>query len=248
MNTSEDRLPTVVTFTCFRYSGLANKLWALSQMRRSSKAMQGWAGLQFFKLLGTGQGFHYRPNLSAYGIIAVWESREAAQHFFQQSPVFRRFVNHSREHWTVYLKTYQSHGYWSGQQPFMPSVATPTDNMPVAVLTRATIQLSRVKPFWRQAIRINRQFHHHEGCLLALGVGEWPFFQQATFSIWKDQQSMYRFAYQSKFHQKAIQMARKHRWFKEDLFARFVPVATEGSWYGANPLPLCPDAKAVVNL
>lgn len=193
-------------------------------------------GLSFFRMLGTGRRFHYFPDFSVYCLLAVWDDTATAQHFFTNNDRFRTFTDRSQEHWTLYLKSYQAHGYWSGEQPFDATVSAPDAHQPVAVLTRATINLARLRPFWRQALRINQQFAQHSDCWLSLGVGEWPVVQQATFSLWKNAESMKQFAYGSDLHRQAVRHTRQHGWFTEDLFARFVPVGSEGSWGGRDPL------------
>ena len=208
----------------------------MSQMQLAISPLQNVPGLQFFKMLGTGQHFHYFPNFSVYGLIGVWKDLGQAQHFFQEHPVFRPFAERSQEHFTLYLKNYQAHGRWSGQQPFSATVAPPDDDLPVMVLTRATLNLTRLRSFWTQALRINRQFAEHTDCWFSLGIGEWPVVQQATISLWKNAASMKRFAYDSDLHRQAVRRTRQHHWFTEDLFARFVPVGSEGSWEGKNPL------------
>ncbi|MBR9998507.1 MAG: hypothetical protein KFF73_06020 [Cyclobacteriaceae bacterium] len=62
-----------------------------------------------------------------------------------------------------------------------------------------------------------------------------PFREQATFSIWENVDEMKKFAYQS-FHAMAIKVPRKRIGFKGDMYTRFKPVATIGSWKGKNPL------------
>ena len=208
----------------------------MSQMQLALSTVQRVPGLQFFKMLGTGRRFHYFPNFSVYGLLGVWEKQAHAQHFFQAHPAFRPFAERSQEHFTVYLKNYQAHGYWSGQQPFLTTADAPGANHPVVVLTRATINLARLRPFWRQALRINQEFAAHTDCWFSLGIGEWPVVQQATFSLWKNADSMKQFAYGSDLHRQAVRQTRQHNWFTEDLFARFVPVDSEGSWEGKNPL------------
>ena len=54
------------------------------------------------------------------------------------------------------------------------------------------------------------------------GVGEVPFVQMATFSIWKNLEAVKQFAYKSKEHATAVKMTRELKWYKEELFARFV--------------------------
>ncbi len=226
----------IVTLTCFRFSGWRNQLWGMSQMQLALAPLRKVTGLSFFRLLGTGRRFHYFPDFSVYCLLAVWENTSVAQRFFADNDRFRMFIERSHEHWTLYLKSYQTHGYWSGKQPFVAAVSSPDPNQPVAVLTRATINPRRLRSFWRQALQINQQFAHHTDCWLSLGVGEWPVVQQATFSLWKSADSMKQFAYGSDLHRQAVRRTRQDHWFTEDLFARFVPVGSEGSWGGKDPL------------
>ena len=208
----------------------------MSQMQLALSPLHQVPGLQFFKMLGTGRHFHYLPNFSVYGILGVWDDHAQAQRFFQTHPVFRTFAERSNECFTLYLKNYQTHGYWSGEQPFITTVDPPQDHQPIVVLTRATLNLARLRPFWKQALQINRQFAEHTDCWFSMGIGEWPVVQQATFSLWKNAASMKQFAYGSSLHRQAVRQTRQHHWFAEDLFARFVPVDSEGSWGGVNPL------------
>ena len=208
----------------------------MSQMQRALPTLQKATGIRFFRMLGTGRRFHYYPNFSVYGLLAVWEDNHHARQFFQSHPLAQSFASRSSEQWTLYLKNYQTHGYWSGEQPFTPTEANPSPEQPIAVLTRATINLTRLRPFWRQALRINRQFAEHTDCWLSLGIGEWPVVQQATFSLWKNADSMKQFAYGSELHKQAVRRTRQRDWFTEDLFARFIPVDSEGSWGERDPL------------
>ncbi len=74
-----------LTISFFRYKGLANKFWGMSQMYLAREPMQKMAGLEFFKPLGTGSGAGYSiiPDFSVYGILAVWEDVSYAEAFFE---------------------------------------------------------------------------------------------------------------------------------------------------------------------
>ena len=100
----------VVTFTCFRYAGLRNKIWAMSQMQRAIASLEKVPGLQFFKLLGTGRRFHFLPNFSEYGLIGVWQDQAHAQLGLHTHPAFQKFTHRSEEQFTLYLQNYQTHG------------------------------------------------------------------------------------------------------------------------------------------
>jgi hypothetical protein len=70
--------------------------------------------------------------------------------------------------------------------------------------------------------------------VLSIGVGEWPLIQQATISIWKTQKEMLDYAYKNPKHREVVMLTRKLNWYKEEMFARFVPYKFEGKWDGKN--------------
>jgi hypothetical protein len=67
----------------------------------------------------------------------------------------------------------------------------------------------------------SRAIKQAKGVSYYKGIGEWPFIQQATVSIWDDFDAVNRFAYQGKQHAKIVQQTRQKKWYKEDLFSRF---------------------------
>ena len=75
-----------------------------------------------------------------------------------------------------------------------------------------------------------------DGSIFSIGIGEYPWFMQATFSLWEDEESMRKYAYKSKVHSEVIQKTRALGWYSEELFANFAPYKTVGSWQGQNPL------------
>jgi hypothetical protein len=74
------------------------------------------------------------------------------------------------------------------------------------------------------------------GFITSLGIGEFPYIKQATFSIWNNTADMKVFAYQAHNHKKIIQKTRKERWYSEDMFVRFKPLKTFGTLNGNDPL------------
>jgi hypothetical protein len=73
--------------------------------------------------------------------------------------------------------------------------------------------------------------------LFTKGIGEVPFLQMATFSLWKDKQSLMDFAYKSREHTEAIAKTRSLDWYNEELFSRFEPYRSKGTWDGVPSLP-----------
>ena len=194
-------------------------------------------GLLFWKLLGSGhgRGFSLRPNWSRYGLLAVWENAEAQKKIFETSSLLQAYRRHADEVWTVWLLPIEAHGAWSGVNPFLRLTTSPTDG-PIAILTRATIRLSRLRAFWSAVPAASHALDEATGLLASIGIGEAPFIRQATFSLWRSVDDMEAFAYRTPAHREAMRRTRAENWYREELFARFVPVASEGTWEGRNPL------------
>lgn len=226
-------MPALTSLTLMRFRGAA-RVWMMAQMAFARPALRRTPGLRFWKLLGMGDGFSLRPDLGSYGLLAVWASPEDADEFFARSPLMRRFRSHADETWTIHMDAIQSRGAWSGVNPFQPS-ASP-DAGPLCVLTRATIRWQRLAAFWARVPDTNRSLVDAPGLVLSVGIGEAPIVRQATFSLWRSEADMRAFAYRAPVHAEVIRRTRSERWYAEDLFARFKPLASEGAWHGSDPL------------
>ncbi|MEM9990201.1 MAG: hypothetical protein AAF738_00490 [Bacteroidota bacterium] len=227
----------VVTVSFFRYKGWRNKWWAFQQMGLAGNSIREVTGLQFFKLLGSGagRGFSIFPNWSTYGVLAVWDNEQAAQNYFKTHPSYKDFQAHSEEQWTLFLRTAQVHGVWEGNCPF--EITTPYDKKQlVGVLTRATIYPKYLFQFWRFVPSVSASVHDKKGLLFSIGIGELPLIQQATFSLWESSERMMEYAYKSTFHKEVVQKTRELGWYKEEMFARFLPYKSIGTWQGIHPL------------
>jgi hypothetical protein len=254
----------LTTITLCGY-GRGERLWAFNRMGSARREVARTPGLRFWKLLGAGvgNGFSLRPDFSRYGLLAVWDDGGAAAQFFSSSPVMESYRRHAEEIWTVQLRAAQSRGRWSGVNPFLPApaqdspaAARPKDPpaaprtevssaaagaqkseaRPVAVLTRASIRMTRLRAFWGAVPATTRELDAAEGLVASVGTGEAPWLRPATFSIWRDEASMRRYAYGAAAHREAIRRRAEEGWYAEELFARFVPVKSEGSWGGRDPL------------
>jgi len=200
--------------------------WALAQMGTAPPRLRQVAGLRFFKVLGSGaaNGFGAWPNWTRYGLLAVWESAEAAAVFFATHPLWADYQARSREIWTAELAPIHAHGFWDGQQPF--AYETPSSEAldaagPMAVLTRASIRLRRAPRFWSRIEPTSRALAGAPGLRLAIGLGELPLVRQATFSVWDSAEAMRQYAYRDARHREVIQLTRREGWYTEEMFARF---------------------------
>jgi hypothetical protein len=226
-----------VTISLFRYEGIRQQWWAFTQMQLAYPKLKSSLGLQFYRMLGTGgdRGFSIFPNFNVYGLLAVWDKEADAKAFFKQNKAFQQFCHRSEDQWTVYLKTVKAHGEWSGQSPF-EETATYNPKALVGVLTRATIKAKYLHKFWQYVPQVSASIHDKKGLLFSVGVGELPLIQQATFSLWESSELMMQYAYTSEYHKEVVQKTRELGWYKEELFARFMPYKSEGSWEGKDIL------------
>lgn len=189
-------------------------------------------GLIFYKLMGSGKGdgFDPWPDWSVYSLLMIWEDEVAATDFIDNSKLFSAYRKKTINTWTLYLKNTQAHGKWSGSNPF-ESQSKPVSASPrIAVITRATIRISKLRKFWQYVPTSSVPLADNPGLIFTKGIGEVPVLQMATFSLWQNEEALKQFAYQSKEHQKAIRMTRELDWYKEELFARFRVLKESGSW------------------
>lgn len=184
-------------------------------------------GLAFGRLMGSGggNGFGLYPNFGLYVWFANWENRAAADTFFRESPWYQAALQRSHQQQTYYLQPTMAHGQWGGQQPFAIHQAY-DPSKPTAVLTRATIRTRKLLDFWRYVPRTSASIYEHPARQFSIGIGEYPVFMQATFSLWDSGKAMQDFAYKSNHHKEVVKLTRERNWYKEELFARFEVVAS----------------------
>jgi len=236
-----------VTISFFRFDGVAEQAWAFSRMQFARGPLAALPGVGFWKLFGTGtrESFHPRPNFGVYAILACWPDLDHAREQIAGAEILQRYRDHAADHWTVFLEPLHSWGLWDATEPFRvpdpPSVpassrSTASDHRPLGVLTRATVRYRALPAFWRSVPAISDMTAGRDGLLFKMGMGEFPWVQQVTFSAWEDMRAMRGFAYRNGPHKDAIKAAREKAWFKEELFARFAIRDHVGTWGGADPL------------
>lgn len=228
----------IVLFTLFSLKP-GKKGWAFQQMGLSKRYFEKQDGLRFGLMMGTGQGrgFSLKPDFGRYALLSSWESSAAADSFLKDSSFYEQLCRNSREAFTVRLLPLMAKGQWKGQNPFTPLADLPDQyHGPIVALTRASIRWQRLLQFWKHVPGVSKETGMAQGLLAQIGMGEIPVLEQATFSIWENEESLKAFAYQMRQHREVIQKTRSQQWYGEELFARFIPLHAEGSWNGANPL------------
>lgn len=228
----------ITTITFFKFDTFKQKIWGFKMMNAAHQYLAKAKGQTFYKLMGSGRGngFNPFPDWSVYSLLQVWENETAANDFFNHSELNELYQNNTKEVWTLYLKNIMAKGEWSGGNPFEVSSDLDKKNLYLGIITRARIKTSKLIKFWRYVPTSQKRIDKMKGLLYTKGIGEVPIVQMATFSIWKDFESLKAFAYDSEEHKKAIQLTRELDWYKEELFARFQPYKSLGTWQGKVPL------------
>jgi hypothetical protein len=195
-------------------------------------------GLEFWRLLGTGRGRTMTPSMDPrrWAMFAVWRDEAALGAFLAGSPVAERWESFGEEAWHVRLGLLRARGAWGGFSVDGRQSTVDSGEGPVAVLTRASVRPSRLLAFHRAVPPPARELERAPGVLGALGIGERPVGTQATFSLWRSEEDMRRYAYESPAHADVIRRRREEGWYSEELFARFRPYASAGTWDGHDPL------------
>ena len=197
----------ITSLSILTYKGFAQKFWALSMMQFGHHYMKSVEGLQFYKLMGSGKDhFNPFPDWGVYAVLQVWKSKEHAEVFFKEHRLSRLYQKNASKMQVLYLESIQAKGLWNSKNPFESTVKTDDiGESKIAVITRASIKPRMLFKFWKYVPESQKPLENAEGLLYTKGFGELPFVEMATFSIWKNKESLHEFAYNSQGHIKAIQ-------------------------------------------
>lgn len=204
-------------------------------------------GLRFWRLMGTGRGISMTlaADLRRWALFAVWDDEQALDAFLAESEVMTRRGALGAETYDVKLAPLRARGTWGGSNPLGAVADDRAADGPVAVLTRATIRVRRLLPFYRSVPPPSDELARQPGMLASLGVGEWPLARQGTFSLWASPDDVRAYALTPE-HREVMRRTRAENWYSEELFARFRPFDQRGTWDGRDPLAAVrPDRSAV---
>lgn len=236
-------MPPLASFHLSRYPA-RHAVSAMADLVARRRALEATPGLRFARRLGTGRGsaMGLGADLRRWATFAVWDDEDALDAFLLSSPLAARWAQHAEETWTVRLVPLSAHGSWGGVAVLAgvagraPTSAGAGPDEPVAVLTRARIPVRHWPAFYRAVPPVDDHLRRSPGLLAALGIGEAPVGLQATFSLWRSVADMEAFAYGGSPHEEVVRRTRRHGWFGEEMFARFRPYRSAGTWDGVDPL------------
>lgn len=199
-----------------------HRWWAFKQMRLAHSKINQIHPPSFYKMLGSGagSGFSILPSFKQFALLTVFPSTERRSAFWRENP-FAQELKQRANLCHIGLIPAKGKGSWSGRQPFEPNPKALSENEKVAIITRASIKKRYWPVFWGMVPFVVRQILKQPGLLYAVGVGEFPLIEQATFSIWKNPENMQHAAYQKVHHKKAVYKTRTLRWYSEEMFFRF---------------------------
>jgi len=180
---------------------------------------------------GKGDGFNPLPDWSTYSLLMTWEDESDAINFIHNSSLFAAYRKRTEKIWTIYMKNIIANGKWSGKNPFERHAQLDNKISKLAVITRATIRLNKLRKFWKYVPTASLPLAGNKGLIYTKGIGEVPVLQMTTFSLWENEQALKDFAYNSVEHHRAIQKTKELGWYKEELFSRFQPYREEGSTF-----------------
>jgi hypothetical protein len=182
--------------------------------------------IHFFKLMGCGKNgtFDIYPDLNQWALLFTAEEKhtKAPAFFYAYWNFFRCDVKE------FLLQPIEGHGLWDKKKVFGEPPLQADPNGSIAVLTRATIKMNRLKNFWNNVDSVASKMAAAKGLIVSYGIGEIPWIKQATFSVWENKSAMKDFAYNTQEHIHVIQKTRSEGWYKEEMFVRFRILETKG--------------------
>lgn len=226
----------IASFSLVRYPRRERR-WAFGRMGLDRPDLRRTPGLGFHRLVGTARGrsFAWKPDMLRWGLVAAWEDETALDAFLATSPVVERWHEHASEVWTVRMVPVKSNGKWGGANPF-PAQPAPAGDGPYAVITRATLRPHMTRRFYGAVPPIDLDLARNQGLMASVGFGESPLGRQGTLTLWRSLDELTAFAYGTAAHREAMRRRQDEAWYSEELFARFRPIRSDGTWDGADPL------------
>lgn len=180
----------------------------------------------FWKLMGSGKNgtFDIKPDFNQWALL--FTTKDASENIPSFIKSYFKFFKCDVKQFV--MKPLEGFGLWNKKKVFGDLSKQNNYDGVIAVLTRATIRLNRLKNFWSNVDAVADKMKSAQGFILSYGIGEVPWIKQATFSVWKNKESMKAFAYSMQQHADVIKKTRAENWYKEEMFVRFKIISVKG--------------------
>ena len=223
-------MPGLASFHLVRHASVASAMTGLVADRRRLRRVPG---LVFWRLLGTGRGADTGPSVDPRrtALFAVWQSAADLDRFLAD-PLPR--WSSTIERYDVRLRAIGGHGTWRGRD-VLGGLELGVSVGHVAVVTRADVRWRAWRRFRAAGRVVGDEVQRAEGLLAVVGVGELPVGRLGTFSLWSGLDAVRAFA-AAPHHRDVVRRTRAEAWYGEELFARFEPFDSSGTWDGRDPL------------
>ena len=210
-------------------------LTALARLGTDRRLLRTVPGLRFWRLLGTGSGSSTGPgaDLARTAMFAIWDDEGSLEAFHVR--MANRWAD-ADEAWHVRLRSAGGKGSWRGVPVVDELRPALRSDGPVAIITRAGVRPRSWRAFRAAGRPVSDELQDADGLLAVVGIGEAPVGRLGTFSLWRDLQAARAYATGRPEHREVVRRTRAERWYGEELFARFEPYASTGSWDGRDPL------------
>lgn len=223
-------------------SGTARMLRRMRRLRRERAAMPGLVAAHLFFTIefwaGPTGGI---PTPTRWALFCAFDDEEAIARL-ERSDSLAAFTDNAREAWQIDLEpTRVVSGAWRGWRPQTDGAEPLRSDEPIAVITYGRLRARYVPTFIVNNQRIVAASEGQEGLMARIGLAD-HVRAACTFSIWRSQRDVVRFAYGADTtHKPIVRPSKDTPWADDYFFARFRLLGSRGTWDGRDPAA---EAKA----
>ena len=244
-------MPAALHVASYTAPGAARLLARIPRLHRGLRAAPGVLAGHVFATADYHPLTSGIPTLRRYALLCAFED-DAALADFEGSPLGGAFADGARESWRVTLDASRVvNGSWRGWRPDtgdadgIGRTEPLAKNEPLAVMTYGVLVPRYIPRF----AMLNRQIiagsMNQEGMIVRHAFFDRPL-SVCTFSIWRRQADVTRFAYRSHtLHRSAIRPWLDTPWGTDNFFARFRLRDSSGTCDGRDPVADALAAAAV---